>query len=217
MLMLVLLRRFTESQIQVRAGKQIDFKNSCFENGLPELYGKRIGIIGLGAIGKELVKRLTPSAAVSAITTLYLLPTVWAPNMYPRKKFLNPAILSACMRRCSSTINMINDESLAMFKPGAILINTARGELIDQEALCRALESGSLGGFGADTLSPEPVRLDNPLLKLSPEAEKKVALTPHVAGITAESLMRMYSNIWRNIASVEDGKRPINIVNGLKY
>jgi lactate dehydrogenase-like 2-hydroxyacid dehydrogenase len=73
MLMLVLLRRFTESQIQVRAGKQIDFKNSCFENGLPELYGKRIGIIGLGAIGKELVKRLTPFGCVSAITTLYLL------------------------------------------------------------------------------------------------------------------------------------------------
>jgi lactate dehydrogenase-like 2-hydroxyacid dehydrogenase len=216
MLMLVLLRRFTESQIQVRAGKQIDFKNSCFENGLPELYGKRIGIIGLGAIGKELVKRLTPFGCRFCYNdAVPIADSLGAEYVSKEEIFKSCDIISLHAPVLPSTINMINDESLAMFKPGAILINTARGELIDQEALCRALESGSLGGFGADTLSPEPVRLDNPLLKLSPEAEKKVALTPHVAGITAESFMRMYSNIWRNIASVEDGKRPINIVNGL--
>jgi glycerate dehydrogenase len=65
--------------------------------------------------------------------------------------------------------------------------------------LCRALISGKLGGFGADTLSPEPVKLDNPLLNLPAEAAKRVALTPHVAGITAESFMRMYTNIWANL------------------
>ncbi len=113
------------------------------------------------------------------------------------------------------TINMINDEALSRFRPGALLINTARGELVDQEAVCRALISGRLGGFGADTLSPEPVTLDNPLLKLPPETAKRVALTPHVAGITSGSFERMYRNIWKNIRLVSEGGRPENIVNGL--
>ena len=83
---------------------------------------------------------------------------------------------------------MINDDTLGKFKQGAILINTARGEIVDQEALCRALESGRLGGAGLDVLTPEPVTPDNPVLRLPPDLKRKVALSPHIGGITSGAL-----------------------------
>jgi phosphoglycerate dehydrogenase-like enzyme len=172
--------------------------------------------VGLGAIGKELVTRLTPfGCSFSYNAAVPVADSLGADYVTKEELFKTCDIISLHAPVLPSTINMINEDTLSTFKAGAILINTARGELIDQEALCRALISGKLGGFGADTLSPEPVKLDNPLLNLPAEAAKRVALTPHVAGITAESFMRMYTNIWANIASVEDGKKPINIVNGL--
>jgi phosphoglycerate dehydrogenase-like enzyme len=216
MLMLVLLRRFTDSQAYVLAGRQIDFKNSCFENGLPELGGRCAGIIGMGAIGRELTKRLKAFGCdVSYNDCAPVGDSMGAVFVSQEDIFRNCDIISLHVPVLPSTVGMINDSVLDKLKPGAILINTARGELIDQEALCRALTSGKLGGFGADTLSPEPVTTDNPLLSLPPAALKKVALTPHIAGITSESFIRMYKNIWKNIALVADGKRPCNVVNGI--
>ncbi len=216
MLMLVLLRRFSESQSYVYAGRQIDYKNLCFEDGLPELEGRRVGIIGLGAIGRELAKRL--SAFGCRIVYNNRSPaadSLGAEFAEKEELFRTCGIISLHAPVTPETLRMIDDGALEKFRPGAILINTARGELIDQEAVCRALVSGRLGGFGADTLSPEPVAADNPLLKLPPEAARRVALTPHVAGITSEAFIRMYRNIWRNIALVAEGGRPLNVVNGL--
>lgn len=110
---------------------------------------------------------------------------------------------------------MIDEAAFNKMKPGAILINTARGELVDQEALCRALSDGRLGGAGIDTLYPEPVQADNPLLNLPQEVRKKVALSPHIGGITAGCFRRGYTNFWNNVRIISEGGRPFNIVNGL--
>ena len=101
-----------------------------------------------------------------------------------------------------------------MKKP-AILINTARGELVDQEALCRALREGEIAGAGLDTLAPEPVLPDNPVINLPEELRGKIALSPHISCTTAGVFHRSYRNIWNNLKAVAQGGRPVNIVNGL--
>jgi len=114
------------------------------------------------------------------------------------------------------TQNMINDETLKRFKPGAILINTARGELMDHEAVAQALISGQLGGLCADTLAPEPFLLNNPLISdLPDEIRRHVTLSPHIAGITAGYFGRSYAHIKNNIEAIERGERAKCIVNGL--
>ena len=100
-------------------------------------------------------------------------------------------------------------------KRGALLINTARGEIVDQEAVCRALLDGRLGGVGLDTYTPEPVRPDNPLLALPVEIRGKVALSPHIGGITAGSFYRYFSIVWANMRRIAAGEWPVNIVSGL--
>jgi phosphoglycerate dehydrogenase-like enzyme len=110
---------------------------------------------------------------------------------------------------------MVDDAFLAAMRPGSFLINTARGELVDNDALVRALVSGHLGGAGLDTVAPEPVTTDNPLLNLPAEVGARVLFSPHVGGITTGSMRRGQAHMWDNVARVERGERPTEIVNGL--
>ena len=97
-------------------------------------------------------------------------------------------------------------------KPGAILINTARGEIVDNAALAAALEGGSIGMAGLDTIAPEPVLPDNPLLNLSPAAARRLVLSPHIGGVTQGLFRRAHRTVWENAARVAAGLPPINIV-----
>ena len=111
------------------------------------------------------------------------------------------------------TAGIIGERALSLMKPGSILINTARGEIVDQEALRSAIESGHLLGAGLDTLSPEPVTADNPLLQLPPALRERLVLSPHIGGITAGSFRRYFGIIWENARRVAAGETPQNIVN----
>jgi len=216
MLMMTLLRRFAESQAAVYAGKQIDFKSSCFANALPELMGKRVGFIGLGAIGMEAAKRLHAFGCELSYNDRFPIDNDLGMTMVSREELLQTCdIISLHVPVTPETTHMINDEAIKLMRPGTILINTARGELVDQDAVGRALIEGRLGGYGTDTLSPEPVPADLPLLHLPEEARARLAVTPHVAGLTIGSFQRTYCNIWSNLAAVEDGQRPNFVVNGL--
>ena len=113
------------------------------------------------------------------------------------------------------TWHMADDAFLARMKPTAILINTARGDLVDNAALRRALTEGRIAGAGLDTLAPEPVPADHPLVDLPPEVREKVVLAPHLGGITEASFRRAHAHMWRNAERIAAGERPDNIVNGL--
>lgn len=216
MLILSLLRSTAESMEAVFAGKQIEYKNKCFSAALPELMGKKVGIIGFGAIGRELAKRLAVFGCEIYYNDIAEIPNDFGAKYMEKDELLHRCdIVSLHAPVIPSTVHMMNKDTLALMKPGALLINTARGELVEQNALCAALESGCLGGFAADTLDPEPVTLDNPLLSLSDAAKRRVILTPHIAGLTEGSFRRTYRNIWSNIAAVEDGSRPTFVVNGI--
>jgi phosphoglycerate dehydrogenase-like enzyme len=106
--------------------------------------------------------------------------------------------------------HLIDAESLSLMKPSAVLINTARGGLVDEEALANALRAGSILGAGLDVFNEEPPPLDHPLLGLS-----NVVLTPHTAGPTWQSYPRRFANCFANIQRVHRGEQPLWIVDEL--
>ena len=218
MLMLTLVKSFRYNEDMVYNDRQMEAKTACFVDGLPELCGRKVGLVGYGAIGRELAAILRAFGcelcyydtrlADSSLDSIEFLPL--------EQLYASSDIVSLHVPVTPDTENMINFDTLKQFKRGAILINTARGELMDHNAVADALISGQLGGFGADTLAPEPYLPDNPLIHgLPEELRRRVALSPHIAGITAGFFIRAYKRIRGNIEAVMRGERPECIVNGL--
>ena len=106
------------------------------------------------------------------------------------------------------TRKLINEDSLRRMKKGAILINTGRGPLVDEQAVADALASGRLGAYGADVMCSEPPAADNPLL-----SQPHAYLTPHVAWATREARSRLMEIAVANVKAFEAGN-PQNVVNG---
>ena len=104
---------------------------------------------------------------------------------------------------------MIDAAALSQMKDGALLINTARGTLVDERAVADALRSGKLAGFGADVVAVEPMRPDNPLLEVR---DLNVAITPHIAWAAREARQRLMDILVDNLRAFQQGS-PRNVVN----
>ena len=113
------------------------------------------------------------------------------------------------------TYGLISRDELALMQPGALLINTSRGGVLDQAALAEALESGHLGGAAVDNFSPDPPPPDHPLLNLSEAASEKFIATPHIAGVTAASFARMLKEAVENLKRAAAGNELKYVVNGI--
>jgi phosphoglycerate dehydrogenase-like enzyme len=97
---------------------------------------------------------------------------------------------------------LIGARELSLMKSSAVLIQAARGGVVDEQALADALAAGRLGGAGVDVYSTEPPAPDNPLLMLAGEAARRIILTPHIAGVTLQSSAALYRAAWDNIERV---------------
>lgn len=171
-----------------------------------ELRGKTVGLIGMGHVAQTLVAMLRPFGA----RILYH-DVVRRPEAFERENgleyvsrdevFALSDIVSLHCPMTEQTRLMVDRERLASMKDGAILVNTARGPLIDAPALAEALQSGKIGFAGIDVHETEPLAADYPL-----KALENVILTPHVAGITAESFRTMMHDAMRNIEAFEEGR-----------
>lgn len=219
-LMLGLLRTGLEGDRAVREGKQIQMKERRMVEGITELGDCMVGFIGFGDIGKATAKRLAPfGCRLSYYTPNRKTPEIESEYgvtwMTPEEMAKQCDIISLHVPVTSETTGMIDESFLSKMKPGALLINTARGEIVNNQALCRALEEGWIAGAGLDTVAPEPVTADNPLLHLSEDASKKVLFSPHLGGITTSTFKRAHKNIWKAFEDVSKGLRPANIVNGI--
>lgn len=217
LLMLACLRHMVEGDAAVRSGRQIQMKERLMVEGLRELGDCTVGLVGLGAIACETARRLQAFGSDVAY---------WNRNRRSAEREAELSVrylpLDELARTCDivsihvpvtpETENMVDAAFLASMKDDAILINTARGEIVDQVALAQALENGAIGAAGLDTLSPEPVPVDHPLAQLSNEAANRLVLSPHIGGVTEGMFRRAWTTIWNNIARVANGETPVNVV-----
>jgi lactate dehydrogenase-like 2-hydroxyacid dehydrogenase len=216
LLMLAVLRRFVEGDALVRAAKQIQTKERYILDGIPELGAMKVGLIGLGAIGKETAKRLRAFGSEVFYTGRRRqseeTEREYGVMCLPRDELLASCdIVSLHIASNKETFHFIGEEELRKMKPGAVLINTARGELVDGEALACVLKEGRLLA-GLDTLYPEPVLPNNPLLNLPEDIRHRVTFSPHIGGTTIQTFHRAHKMIWKNLLTCAAGGMPENIV-----
>lgn len=182
---------------EVADGKWTNCPDFCFwDSALTELAGKTMGIVGLGNTGMATARiAVAMGMKVVAMTSKSAdtLPEGITPA--PLDDVLASAdVVSLHCPLTPSTRHLINAASIAKMKPSAILINTGRGPLVDEQAVADALNGERLAAFGADVLSQEPPRGDNPLL-----SARNCFLTPHIAWATLEARTRLMSTATENV------------------
>jgi D-3-phosphoglycerate dehydrogenase len=171
-----------------------------------ELSGKSIGLVGLGHIGGHVARILQGfDARVSyhdAVRASVEKEHAWGVRYVELSELLQASdIISIHCPLNDRTRGMFGASQFAAMKPGAIVINTSRGPVIDECALAESLKSGHLMGAGLDVFAHEPLSLDSPLTQLD-----NVVLTPHVAGVTYDAFGRMMREAFGNIVHYEAGR-----------
>ena len=188
----------------VRAGEWtrcVDF--SFHDRPLLELAGKTLGIVGYGQIGRQI-------ARVAQAFGMQVLVSTANPEKYKDEKgvrfidvdslFSGSDVISLNCPLTETTHELVNTARLARVKQGALLINTGRGQLINEAAVSEALNAGYLGGFAADVLSTEPPAENNPLL-----SAPNCFITPHIAWATAEARQRLLDTVVANLKAYQAG------------
>lgn len=189
----------------VQAGQWSRSKDFCFWNRpLMELAGKTMGLVGFGSIAQAVAK----VAEAFGMRVIY---NTRRSHDDPRYVSLDTLlresdIVSLHCPQTAENLKMINPDTLGRMKDGAILINTARGGLVDEEAVRAALETGKLAFYAADVVSKEPIATDNPLL-----GAKNCYLTPHIAWAPKETRQRLHAINEENIRAFLAGT-PQNVI-----
>ena len=198
LLMLATLRRLPQFDAGLRAGRW--GAAPAVQDRLGELGGRTIGLVGFGAVPAI----LAPVLAALGCRVLY---TARTPRAVPYEfhdldtLLAESDVVSLHVPQTPETAGMIGPAALARMKPGAILINTARGGLVDEAALCAALRSGHLGAAGLDVFATEPTPGDNPLLALD-----NVVVAPHVAWVTTGTFARSFETAAANVRRLAAGE-----------
>jgi len=207
LLILAAYKHLVEAFQGARLGRwmQWDLRDISFE-----LNGKCLGLVGLGRIGREVALR----ALAFGTTVWYFDPLVPKPDGLPvtragsLRSLLGQAdIVSLHVPLRSENRHLINSETLGMMKPGAMLVNTARGGLVEEAALIEALTTGHLAFAALDVLEREPPDSDNPLLGLD-----NVLITPHIAAGTRDALNTKMRCVFANLLRFTRGEPLLNVV-----
>jgi D-3-phosphoglycerate dehydrogenase len=173
-----------------------------------ELHGKVLGVIGTGHIGAEVIKRAQAFGMKTVAVDVQPRPELcqkYGVNYVSREEVFRLAdFLSLHVPSTPETDGLVNSRTLRLMKPAACIINTARGELINEPDLCAALKSGLIAGFAADTLIQEPPPASHPLLSLA-----NVVLTPHCGAYTNEAVGRSSTFAAQEVVRVLRGERPL--------
>ncbi|MBL8179099.1 MAG: hypothetical protein JNK48_30770 [Bryobacterales bacterium] len=166
-----------------------------------QLCGKTLGIIGLGAIGRQFA-RLGQGIGMKVVAwTMHPNPALGFELVELTELLRASDVVSVHLRQSPQTIGFLGREQLAMMKQGAILINTARGPIVEETALVEALQSGRLAGAGLDVFDQEPLPKNHPLTHC-----ETAVLTPHCAGVTPEVLEAGLALSIENVFSFLGGK-----------
>lgn len=214
MLILGCLKNINTGQKAVYDGRQMEVKIASF-GVVRELSECTVGLLGFGDIARATAKLLHAFGAkvVYANRTRYKeYEQQFGAEYMPLDDLLGVSdFVSLYLAVCDDTRNIVNESFLAKMKKSAYLINTARGDLVDNSALLNALLNGKIAGAGLDVIYPEPVEKDNILL--DDRIKDKLLLTPHIAGITGLTVKKIYQNAYQNILRLIKGEQLLNIVN----
>jgi D-3-phosphoglycerate dehydrogenase len=163
-----------------------------------ELEGKKLGVIGLGRIGSTVARKAQGIGMEVAAFDPFLPPAAAAKGSVPLKTFDDllawADIITLHIPRTKDTTNLISEARMRQMKPGAYLINAARGGLVDEDALRTLLDEGHLSGAALDTFATEPLQADSPL-----RAHAKLILTPHLGASTSEAQQAVSTILARQI------------------
>lgn len=187
MLMLAVMNRLTWGDASTRDGSGWQGRTNV---AFRLLEGCTVGVLGLGYIGAELSRKLTAGFRCRVIgydpyIDKRIPPAVGAEMAASLDEILTPcSVLCICAELTDETRNMISKRELELLPKGAVVVNTARGAILDVNALAEAIESGHIFGAGIDTTFPEPLPGSHPIYK-----HDNVIFTPHTAGLTAETAM----------------------------
>ena len=210
LLMLACMKHLNRWSKVLALGESHDYFNEY--QGM-QAEGLRLGVVGLGRIGRRVAK----IAQSLGMEVLGYDPYVsresaveWGVALYDSLDAMLPLadVVSLHLPINESTYRLFNKERLALMKRGAVLVNTARGQLVDEHALLNALETGHLSGAGLDVFDPEPPLSSNPLLHLD-----CVIATPHIGGVTIASKDRLWREAIGQALQLLRGERPLNLVN----
>jgi glycerate dehydrogenase len=207
--LLTVTNRTEHYAIQNRSGRWTANPDFCYwDFPLMELAGKTFGIVGLGNIGRRVAEiALAFGMKVKATTSKSQEQLSAGIEKADLQALLSSAdVLSLHCPLAANTRHLINTDTLRLMKPSAILINTGRGPLIDDQAVANALQEGRLGAFCADVLTTEPPSSDNPLL-----SQPNAFITPHIAWATTEARSRLLQIAIANVRAFASGK-PQNAV-----
>ena len=186
-----------------------------FKNHPKDLREKTLGLLGFGRIGSDLSKACQNIFQMNIIAYDPFLPDDVKKKYGTQIRFVDlktlfseADVISIHVPLTEDTRHIAGEQEISWMKPDAIIINTARGPVMDEAALVQALKADKIGGAGLDVFENEPVAPDNPLLKLD-----NVILTPHTAALTRECVIRMATEAAQCVIDVMDGKIPKNIAN----
>lgn len=214
----MLLRRFAWSCEEVRTGRYKEFRAAMLAANLAGLHGMTVGIIGMGMIGLAVAKALRaydcqivyfdPSPRDANAASQLGARSVTLDELLGRSD-----VVTIHVPLSPATQGMIGASQLAKMKKDSVLINAARGGIVDEAAVAEALRSGKLGGAAVDVYPLEPPEASNPLLSLRGEAAHRLLLTPHIAGVTRQAQAALFGEAWKNVERVlVQGLAPINRV-----
>lgn len=203
-LMLAIYKRLCLAHNSLRAGKWLKWE---LRTGCYELWGKTVGLIGGGNIGRAVAKRLSHGFECRVLYyDAFRLPPETEESLgmtyTPLEDLLRQAdIVSLHLPLLPETKGIIGAKTLPLMKPTAVLINTARGGVVDEAALIDALRNRTIAAAGLDVFAKEPPDPDNPLLKMD-----NVVATPHNGGGTVDTMKRIVGHSFDNILRVERGE-----------
>lgn len=196
LLILAALRRLPFADAELRQGR---FLTNALRFHSRELAGRNVALVGAGRIGQAVARRMRPFDVTLSYYDPLRLPVetenAFGLSYLPLRELLAGAdIVSLHLPVTAQTKQLINAGTLALMRPGAFLINTSRGGLVDETALIEALRSGNLAGAALDVFSPEPPQAGNPLF-----AMPNVVLTPHIAAGTRDAFLEKMGFIFANL------------------
>lgn len=220
MMMSMLLHRTLWGDRMVRAGLQNEAVKTLEVEIPPDLSVSNVGLVGFGAIAQAVAERLK---AYGSRVYYYArhrrdqeTEARCGVEYLPLEELAEQCdVISLHLPATAESTGMINAAFFARMRPTAFLVNTARGAVIDDNALCAAIRGGQIAGAALDCYVPEPVPAEHPIVRLAAEFPDRLVLCPHQGGVNQSAFRQVHRMLFEDLGRLMEGQRPERVVNGL--